>query len=235
VLQQLRKAVDDLVLETHPHYRTAIGVLGIALPVIAVSTSLLGSQKLESSISSYYHTSARDVFVGILWVIGVFLFFYRYTPQHRDRARSRWQSVHSGAADSWLGKTAGLCAVLVALLPTTPPPASKAQPPEIGTIHGVAAGILFTCLALFPLLLFSQSRDRGQTYKGYGWAMIGLLLLVVAFAFAPDNVRVAIAPWRPVLVLETLLIIVFGVSWFEKGRELASNRRDERSAASPAG
>ena len=57
--------------------------------------------------------------------------------------------------------------------------------------------------------------------------MIGLLLLVVAYVFAPESVRVTLAPWRPIFVLETLLIVVFGVSWFEKGRELAAKQGDE--------
>jgi hypothetical protein len=98
-------------------------------------------------------------------------------------------------------------------------------------LHGIAAATLFLCLALFPLLLFSQSRKRGHVYRRYGWAMVVLLLLVVAYAFGPESVRQATAPWRPVLVLETLLIVVFGVSWFDKGRELASAGDDEPAAA----
>lgn len=231
MLQQLKRAAEGSILETHPHYRTAIGVLGVSLPAIVILTSLLQNQGIESSISAYYYTPARDWFVGILWVIGVFLFFYRYRPQQPAMARSRWRSVRSGAADAWLGKAAGLCAIVVALFPTAPPPASTAQPPRIGLIHGVAAAILFLCLALFPLLLFSQSRERGPVYRRYGWVMIGLLLLVLAYVFAPESVRIALAPWRPIFVLETLLILVFGVSWFDKGRELAAKHGDERASA----
>jgi uncharacterized protein DUF998 len=234
MLEQLRRVADGSVLETHPHYRTAIGVLGVTLPPILIVVSLLRNQELESSISAYYYTPMRDWFVGTLWVIGVFLFFYRYRPRQLAEARSRWRPVQSGVADSWLGKIAGFCAVLVALFATTPPPTSSAQPPAIGIIHGGAAAILFICLALFPLLLFSQSRKRGQVYRRFGWAMIALLILVVAYAFAPEDVRLATAPWRPVLILETLLIVVFGVSWFEKGRELAADGTEERLAVAAA-
>lgn len=231
MLQKLRRAADGSVLETLPHYRTAIGVLGVTLPPILIVASLLRNQAVESSISAYYYTPMRDWFVGTLWVIGVFLFFYRYRPQDPAAARSNWEPVRRGVADSWLGKISGLCAVLVALLPTTSPPGPIAQPPTIGMLHGIAAATLFVSLALFPLLLFSQSRKRGHVYRRYGWAMIILLLLVVAYAFGPEGVRMATAPWRPVLVLETLLIMVFGVSWFEKGRELAAARREELAAA----
>src|SRR5262245_48420978 len=150
MLRELKRAAEGSVLETHPHYRTAIGVLGVSLPILLVLSSLLNRQELQSSISAYYFTSARDVFVGILWVIGVFLFFYRYRPRRP----------------------------VVALFPTTPPPASPVQPPQIGMVHGFAAAVLFICLSFFPLLLFSQSRTRGHVYRRYGWVMIALLLSV---------------------------------------------------------
>jgi hypothetical protein len=226
MLEQVRRAVDGSVLETQPHYRTAIGVLGVTLPPILILSSLVSNRELESSISAYYHTPMRDWFVGTLWVIGVFLFFYQYRPHRPDKAQSRWSQIRSGVADSWLGKIAGVAAVMVALLPTTAPAESPARPPTIGLLHGVSAAVLFICLSLFPLLLFSQSRKRGRIYRLYGIVMLGLLALIVAYAFAPESIRLAIAPWRPVLVLEALLIAVFGVSWFDKGWELAAARGD---------
>ena len=225
MLERLRRAARDSVLETHPHYRTAIGVLGITLSPILIFGWLLLAANVESSISAYYYTRMRDWFVGTLWVIGVFLFFYRYRPRDSDRARSMLEAVRTGDADAWLGIVAGLSAVVVALVPTDPPLGSKDMPPTIGTLHGVAAAILFLCLALFPLLLFSQSRTRGPAYRTYGWTMIGLILLVVAYTFSPESLRLNLGPWRPILVLETLLIVVFGVSWFEKGRELARSEK----------
>ena len=235
MLQELRRVAEGSVLETHPHYRTAIGVLGVTLPPILIVVWLLLASKVEGSISAYYYTEMRDWFVGTLWVIGVFLFFYRYRPRQPDQARSSWNSVQTGAADSWLGKVAGLCAVVVALVPTTPPPESKDLPLTIGTPHGVAAAILFLCLALFPLLLFSQSRKRRDRYRRYGWTMIMLLVLTVAYAFAPTEFKASLAALRPILVLETLLILVFGVSWFEKGRELAASSKEESTGGATAG
>jgi hypothetical protein len=54
MLQQLKRAAEGSVLETHPHYRTAIGVLGVSLPPIVILMSLLRSGGVQSSISSYY-------------------------------------------------------------------------------------------------------------------------------------------------------------------------------------
>ena len=179
MLEQLKRAADSSVLETHPHYRTAIGFLGLALPAIVITSSLIRGEEVEGSISAYYHTPARDWFVGILWVIGFFLFFDRYRPQRPGAARSPWQPVRSGNADAWLGKLAGLSAIVVALVPTAPPPQSSAQPPTIGMLHGAAATVLFVCLALFPLLLFSQSREQPQVYRRSGWIMLALLASLV--------------------------------------------------------
>lgn len=228
MLKELKEG-RPVILETHPHYRTAIGVLGASLPVILIGASLAGlleTPELQTSISAYYWTAMRDWFVGTLFVIGVFLFFYTYTSRTDGfEARTKYDSVRNGAADAWLGKIAGVAAVLVALLPTNPPP-STVQPPTIGLLHGVAAAILFTCLALFPLVLFSQSRKKGGLYRKYGWAMIGTLGAIVMYQFAPESFRIAIAPAKPVLFLETFLIVVFGKSWFDKGRELAEPETD---------
>ena len=228
MLQELKDG-RPVILETHPHYRTAIGVLGASLPVILIGASLVGvldTPELQTSISAYYWTAMRDWFVGTLFVIGVFLFFYTYTPRnHGFEARTNYDAVRDGAADAWLGKVAGVAAILVALLPTNPPP-STIQPPTIGYLHGVAAGILFTCLALFPLLLFSQSRKKGRLYRVYGWAMLATLGAIVIYQFAPQGFRTALASAKPILFLETFLIFVFGKSWFDKGRELAEPDTD---------
>ena len=228
MLKELKEG-RPVILETHPHYRTAIGVLGASLPVILIGASLAGflpTPELHTSISAYYWTAMRDWFVGTLFVIGVFLFFYTYTPRNDGfEARTKYDSVRDGKADAWLGKVAGIAAVLVALLPTNPPP-STIQPPTIGMLHGVAAGILFTCLALFPLLLFSQSRKKGRVYRVYGVAMLATLAAIVIYQFAPESFRTALAPAKPVLFLETFLIFVFGKSWFDKGRELANPETD---------
>lgn len=238
MLQQLKRAAAGSILETHPHYRTAIGVLGVSLPALLMLASVAGfleTRDFQNSISAYYWADrcrdchryvTRDWFVGILFVIGVFLFFYEYSPRHDGvEARTKFTAVRQGWADAWLGKIAGVSAILVAVLPTAPQ-SSTAQPAVIGYLHGTAAGALFICLALFPLLLFSQSRKRGRVYRAYGWAMIVALLLVVAHQIAPESVRAAIAAWKPVLFLETFLIGVFGKSWFDKGRELAAPELD---------
>jgi hypothetical protein len=220
MLQQLKaktqRVLEGSVLEPNPKYRTAIGVLGVVLPPAVVVWVL--DQGFQSSISAYYYTASRDWLVGTLWVIGVFLIFYQYRPQRPELAKSRHPSIRSGHADAYLGKCAGAAAVLVALLPTTPPEGLM-QPPIIGAAHGAAAFVTFVSLSLFPLLLFSQSSRKARLYRVCGWLMLTCLGLIAVYALSPEALRKALAPWRPVLLLEWLLIWVFGYSWFEKGRE----------------
>ena len=227
MFQRLKAKTEEFlggsVLQPNPKYRMAIGILGAALPPVLV---LLwrAADGVQSSISAYYYTGGRDWFVGTLWVVGVFLIFYQYKPQQPGQAKSQLRHIRSGLADASVGKFAGVSAVVVALFPTTPPVGLGNQPPTIGMAHGVAAFVLFASLSLFPLLLFSQSRERVRIYKWCGWLMLLFLGLIVAYAFAPDSVRMYLAPWKPVLVLEWLLIWAFGLSWFAKGREPAANK-----------
>jgi hypothetical protein len=172
---------------------------------------------VQNSLSAYYYTAGRDWFVGTLWVIGMFLVFYQYRPQRPGLVDSP-SPVKSGRADTYLGKFAGVAAVLVALLPTTPP-AGLTQPSIIGKAHGAAAFVTFLSLSLFPLLLFSQSSQSARRYRVCGCLMLACLALIAIHALSPEALRQALAPWRPVLLLESVLVWVFGYSWFEKGRE----------------
>lgn len=217
MLAGVKKTTGELlggsILEPHSEYRAAIGVLGIVLPPAV----WIGARSMESSISAYYYTGMRDWFVGTLWVIGVFLFFYKYSPTPAADPKSGLHIVKSGWADALLGKIAGVAAVVVALAPTAPPPGTGTEPPIIGMVHGIAAAVLFGTLSLFPLVLFSQSRQGTAMYRACGVLMLVLLAALIAYALGPESMRQALAPWRLVFVLEWALIWTFGFSWFVKG------------------
>ena len=67
------------VLVSYLTLRRVVGVLGVLLPVVvAGGCFVLGAcTELQDSISDYYGTEMRDVFVGVLFAIGWFLFSYR--------------------------------------------------------------------------------------------------------------------------------------------------------------
>ena len=92
------------------------------------------------------------------------------------------------------------------------------------TIGSMLALVTFASLSLFPLLLFSQSSKEAGLYRVCGWLMLACLALIGVYALLPEVLRQALAPRRPVLLLEWVLVWVFGYSWFEKGRESAMRR-----------
>jgi len=58
--------------------------------------------------------------------------------------------------------------------------------------------------------------------------MLAVLLLIVAYQFGPESIRQATASLKPVLFMETILIMLFGFSWLDKGRELAAKAKTAR-------
>ena len=74
---------DKLLVFSYLQLRTAIGILGIALPfVVSIGAWIFFQTGLKGSLSAYYHSGMRDVFVGTMFAYGFFLLSYRgYKPK----------------------------------------------------------------------------------------------------------------------------------------------------------
>ena len=66
----------DMVMSYH-RVRTALGILGMALPLVLIVGGLLDYRRIEPSISDFYHTTYREILVGTLCASGVCLICYR--------------------------------------------------------------------------------------------------------------------------------------------------------------
>ncbi len=111
--------------------RKAVGIIGFALPfVLAFGKILLQGPGIQSSISGYYYTDMRNIFVGSLCAIGVFLM----STKGYDRR------------DEVAGILACVFAIGVALFPTTPDVGATPQDKYIGTLHLSFAALLFLTL-----------------------------------------------------------------------------------------
>lgn len=196
--------------------RRAVGVIGMALPVtLAVGGLLLDGPGLQPSISDYYYTGMRDVLVGSLCAMAVFLFSYRY-----DRP------------DAVAGVLASLSAVGVALFPTTRGDELASAADLVGVVHLVCAAIFFLVLAWFCLALFTRThadrpptrrkRRRNVVYRVCGATILVSVALAGATAALPEN---WVAMVHPVFWLEALAVEAFGVAWFVKGETLLADRR----------
>src|ERR1700734_1342688 len=84
-------------------FRQLLGFMGISLPIILIIGSFIfDGGHIETSISNYYYTCLRDVFVVILCAVALFLFAY----QGYDKT------------DKWVTNIAGIFGVTVAFVST---------------------------------------------------------------------------------------------------------------------
>jgi hypothetical protein len=208
------KSVNTLVF-SYLTLRATIGILGMAFPfVVALGALILFHTGFQSSISSYYHTGMRDVFVGVLWAIGFFLLSYQ----------------GYGRADNIAGNLACVFAVGVSLFPTTPDGSTASGAHIIGNVHLAFSALFFLTLVYFSLVLFTKTSpgklpterklQRNIVYKTCGYTMGACILLIAIYHLLPVTVKPLVGVYRPVYWLEALAIFTFGISWFTKGEAI---------------
>jgi hypothetical protein len=205
--------------------RKAVGILGILFPVVIVGGSFIigGCEEIQSNLSTYYHTRMRDLFVGILCAIALFLFAYKgYTR-----------------IDSIAGNVACVFAILVAFFPTSttePLTSCILNPYEnniSSSIHFLSAGGFFLTMAYFSIFLFTKKEPnstrmklkRNRVYRICGYIILGSILLMAVF-YSLDKYKVLpdLTRYDPILWLETLALWAFGVSWLVKGRTILTDK-----------
>lgn len=211
---------NDLVL-SFLRVRRAIGLLGYFLPTALVLWSVTFGKGLLPSISAYYYSPMREVFVGTLCAIAVFLWSYEgYRPRPGE-----WLS------DLMAGRAASLGALAVALVPTAPdqPVACTLSQCVLGfsaasTLHWLGAALFFGALALFCLVLFvrgdhpdAEKTASNHIYRACGWIIIAAMALIGLILMSPDPVKDQLLPLRPVFWLETIATFAFATSWMVKG------------------
>ena len=105
---------------------------------MAVGAHWIFNAEWQQSLSAYYYTGTRNVFVGTLWAIGIFLFAY---PGYNHR-------------EDLLGNLAGVFALGVSLFPT----ACDGCTPGPGFLPALGfAAALFLILSYFSLAFFTKT------------------------------------------------------------------------------
>lgn len=201
--------------------RKLIGFIGILLPVVLVVGSFLSEKytTVQPSISDYYFTTMGDVFVGNLCAVSLFLFCYK-GYDYRDNITAN---------------LAAFFAVCIALFPTS----TELERNHLGliadervasTLHFTSATLFFCCLAFFCLYLFKMSKGyltkkkklRNKVYTICGIVILGsIVVLAVYFFYEP--LQETLAPYKPVIILETIALWAFGISWLTKGQAILAD------------
>lgn len=229
-----QKAMNDLVVP-YRSVRRSIGALGLFLPVALTVYGLFSADGILDSMSAYFYSPMREVFVGTLCALAVFLWTYegyRANP-------GEWLSDRSAA------RAASLGAAGIALLPTSPDPVFEAAAAPVvesepvtctlmqcllgegvaSTLHFLAAGLFFGSMAVFCLFLFTRGDDSdpekraaNRIYRLCGWVIVIALVLIAILQFT--GLRQVLGAIRPVFWLEVFASIAIATSWMIKGDTL---------------
>lgn len=201
--------------------RRAVGILGISLPLILVvgSVALDKENHILNSISSYYHTSMGNGFVGILCAVALFMFSY----------------LGYDYKDNIAGHLAGLFALGIAFFP------NNTCHPEtlINKLHLTSAILFFCTLIYFSLGLFPKSdkdkkeweqpkKDRNTVYYTCGFTMAGAILTIAVYMIWFKDIQ-WLKKLDPVFWLETIALVAFGISWLTKGQVIFKDIKKEET------
>jgi len=193
--------------------RKLIGFIGFSFPFILIFGGYLTGVGIQSSVSYYYHTAMHDIFVAVLCIVATFLFAYKGYE----------------LKDEIAGKTASICALGVALIPTTVHVNPTDRQEFLGILHLVFAAGYFLMIAYFCLFLFSKSDQthctankikRNKVYKSCAYVILSCLILIGIYSVLPSSVTNSIDPINPIFWLESFAIIAFGFAWLVKGEAI---------------
>jgi hypothetical protein len=201
--------------------RKFVGGIGILLPfVLYVGNQIIG-YGVQPSMSGYYYTPMRNIFIGALCALAIFLITY-----------DGWDR-----ADTVITNVAGIGTVGTALCPTSPVNATGHQA-VVGIFHLSFAGFTFVLLAVMSLrfakrvptpagLSFWQrvcyalgftppGSSRTTTAELVTYRVSGFTLLVCLALIYPMSKVYS----DSLLVLEMIMLVSFGVAWLVKGTTL---------------
>lgn len=182
-----------------------IGLLAALFPILLI---LAAGYEEHKTISYFYHSKnplGRDVMVGTLCGVGVFLFLFQGLSK----------------LENWLLNLGGAASIAVALIPM-PPDQCHTEP---YTIHGSAAFVFFGCLAVVAVFL-SKGRLKHIVWpplkRRLWWAYTlsgGAMIVLPVIAFLINKAAPTACEHHGVFWAEALGIWAFSAYWFFKAYE----------------
>jgi hypothetical protein len=204
--------------------RRLVGILGTALPVLLIVGGLIqNGWCVQGSISGYYYTNMRDIFVGILGGVALILLSYKGYEE----------------IDNTVCSLGGFSALGIIAFPTSMN-AGHVERVGIflvnddisGLLHLAFSMVFFLALSYNALFLFTRRSVGGyakqKARRNLIYRICGVIMLVsIAFmtVYTVFLRETAVAKSYPVLVFESVACLAFGVSWLVKGNTLFRDSR----------
>lgn len=159
---------NDLVV-SYLYLRRIVGILGFAYPIVLAGGLWLYGHchVFQDSISDYHNTQMRDVFVGLLAAISLFLFVYAGYDK----------------LDAFMAKAAGILGFLVCIFPDDYDKDNvcaldfgtlEKVPLWFDKVHFSSAVLFFLVLAYFSIFLFTKSKEDNEGIAAKDNTVIGL-------------------------------------------------------------
>jgi hypothetical protein len=207
---------NDAYIISYLDFRRCVGWVAVLLPfVVWIGGWYFENIPWQNSVSQYYYTSMRDVLVGSLCAVGVFLLFFRGVSKQ----------------DVILAITVGAAVICIALAPMDPTyaPAIQQRFPAFNAavcyvnrgplkFHDPVSAVFFALISYmvifrFPLtkeqFITPQKQRRNKIYAVCGVVMIvGVVLVAILL-------RRGISIFWP----ETFTIFAFGIAWLTKAQQ----------------
>ena len=198
--------------------RRLIGILGMALPFVCILGGFVFAQlKIQPSISFYYYTNVRDIFVGILVGVSMFLISYR-----------GYEYI-----DDLISNITGLTGLGIAIFPCFNATFEKIGFFQLETkvsniVHTVSAGLFFFLLAVNSIFIFTltdnkKKMSKNKIRRNIIYVVCGviiiismLFLVILHLKYSQERLDTKIY----VFILETIMLEAFGISWLIKGETI---------------
>lgn len=198
--------------------RKVLGYLGISLPFLVFFGSQLdGFTEVQNSISAYYFTNVREIFVATLAALA--LFFTTYKGYTR--------------LDNVLTNAAGFLAFNIAIFPSMRETTETIHylftfiSPEItDIIHLCSASTFFLILAFISFFIFTKTGNspmtarkitRNRVYRICGFLIFASLVIMGVIEILPSDIKSYLHLFRPIFIFESVSLFAFGISWLVKG------------------
>ena len=164
-----RPGMREHVFLTYTNLRFGLGLLALAFPLVLLFGGMASGHPVQGSFCCYYHTPMRNIFVGVLFAIGSFLYLYKW---------------FSGQENIALNVT-GLAAILIALVPMD---AQGDEPQARSTAHKIhnALSVLFLfSIAFVCIFRASDTLDLVRSSARYRFYSLTYKFLGVCMIVAP--------------------------------------------------